>query len=217
MPRIAFGEPEAAAMRRQLCQAALVLYREAGYEAVSFRRLAEHLGTSHTRPYRYFEGKEALFADLRLRCLREFAAVIRESDLPGADPATRLRAVYHGIMRYVRTHPAEYRLIFAPGQPPLAAYPELLATRRAAFDYLVAIVQVAVDEGRISGDARTIVHVAWSAVHGVLSLHTADQLQHGRDLDALVEPVLQTVLGPLLEGAAGNGTHIRPGGALTSG
>lgn len=199
-------------MRRQLCDAALVLYREAGYESVSFRRLAEFLGTSHTQPYRYFDGKEALFADLRLQCFREFAAVIRESDLPNADPATRLRAIHHGIMRYVRTHPAEYRLMFSLRQPPLEDYPELLATRRAAFDYLVDIVQVAVDEGRITGDARTIMHVAWGAVHGLLSLHTAGQLQHGRDLDTLVEPILQTVLGPLFEHAAGDGAHIRPAG-----
>lgn len=196
-------------MRRQLCSAALTLYRQSGYESVSFRRLAQFLGTSHTRAYRYFESKEALFADLRLRCFRALLDVIREADLPGADPATRLRAIHHAIMRYVRGHPAEYQLMFSLRQPPLENYPALLATRQAAFDHLVAIVQTAVDEGRITGNARTIMHVAWGAVHGVLSLHTAGQLQHGRDLDALVEPILQTVLGPLFQQAAGGG-EIRP-------
>lgn len=196
-------------MRGQLCSAALTLYRQDGYESVSFRRLADVLGTSHTQPYRYFEGKEALFAELRLHCFREFGEVVRDADLPGADPATRIRAVYHGIMRYVRTHPAEYRLMFSLRQPSLEDYPELLAARRAAFDYLVDIVQIAVDQGRISGDARTIMHVAWGAVHGVLSLHTAGQLQHGRDLDALVEPILLTVLGPLFQRPAAPNGHIQ--------
>lgn len=209
MPRPALTESETVVMRGQLCTAALTLYRRDGYESVSFRRLAEFLGTSHTRPYRYFTGKDALFAELRFRCFLEFGAVIRESDLPGAEPATRVRAVYHGIMRYVRNHPAEYRLMFSLRQPPLQDYPQLLEARRAAFDYLVDIVQVAVDEGRITGDARTITHVAWGAVHGVLSLHTAGQLQHGRDLDSLVEPILMTVLGPLFEHADAPGNHIQ--------
>lgn len=209
MPRVALTTAQITVMRGRLCNAALTLYRREGYASVSFRRLAEVLGTSHTRPYRYFDGKEALFAELRLRCFQEFGRVIRESDLPGADPATRLRAVYLGIMGYVRAHPAEYRLMFSLQQPPLAAYPELLAARRAAFDYLVHITQDAVNKGLIDGDARTIMHVAWSAVHGVLSLHTAGQLQHGRDLDTLVEPILLTVLGPLFEDSAGQGNHIR--------
>lgn len=209
MPRPALTESETLVMRGQLCTAALTLYRQDGYESVSFRRLAAYLGTSHTRPYRYFDGKEALFAELRLRCFQEFGAVIRESDLPGADPATRLRSIYLGIMRWVRAHPAEYRLMFSTGQPPLEHYPQLLAARQAAFDYLVDVVQIAVEQGLIDGDARTIMHVAWGAVHGVLSLHTAGQLQHGRDLDTLVEPILLTVLGPLFRDSAVRHNHIQ--------
>ena len=41
-------------MRCQLVDAGLALYRSAGLEAVSLRRLADAVGISHTLPYRYF-------------------------------------------------------------------------------------------------------------------------------------------------------------------
>lgn len=210
MPRATLSEREVEAMRRRLCDAALVLYRREGHEAVTFRRLAKETGVSHTQPYRYFESKEALFAQLRVECFRRFTAVVRAHDRPRAAPAARLRSIHYGVMDYVRRHPAEYRLMFSLRQPSLERFPEILQARREAFDYLVAIVQTAVDDGLIVGDARSIMHIAWGAVHGVLSLHAADQLVHGRDLDELIEPLLHTVFGPLFaDQATRRGAHIQ--------
>lgn len=205
MPRASLSDRQIEAMRQRLCTAALALYKAEGYEAVTFRRLAERMGTSHTQPYRYFDHKQGLFAALRLDCYRRFAALIRDHDIPAAGPAARLAAIHSAIMAYVQAEPGEYQLMFSADQPPLADYPELLAVRRQAFDYLVAIVQVAVDDGRLDGDARAIMHVAWGAVHGLLNLHTAGQLVHGRSLDQLSRPLLRTVLHPLFETEAGAG------------
>lgn len=199
MPRAVLDNLEIELVRRRLCAAALALYREEGADAVSFRRLAERTGTSHTQPYRYFENKDALFAALRLDCYQRFFDRIRDCDLPGSDPAARLQAIHHGILEFVRAQPADYQLMFAADQPPLADYPDLLAVRRAAFDYLVAIVAEATEAGPLDGDPRDIMHVAWGAVHGLLNLHTAGQLLHGRRLEELTQPLLRTVLHPLFE------------------
>lgn len=204
MPRAPLSDREVELTRQQLCDAALALYREQGFEAVTFRRLAERMGTSHTRPYHYFDSKESLFAAVRLGCYRRFAALIRERDVAGADPATRLRSIYLGILDYVSQHPAEYQLMFAADQAPLTDYPELLSARRQAFDYLVDIVARANDAGLIEGDPRDIMHVGWGAVHGLLTLHTAGQLLHGRQLETLTEPLLRRVFHPLFEPAPGS-------------
>ncbi|MEQ8797957.1 MAG: TetR/AcrR family transcriptional regulator [Salinisphaeraceae bacterium] len=199
MPRAPLSNREIERARQQLCDAALTLYREQGFEAVTFRRLAERMGTSHTRPYHYFDSKETLFAAVRLGCYQRFAALIRERDVPAADPATRLRSIYCGILDYVSRNPAEYQLMFAADQAPLRNYAELLSARRQAFDYLVDIVSQATDAGLIDGDPRDIMHVGWGAVHGLLTLHTAGQLLHGRRLEALTEPLLRRVFHPLFE------------------
>ena len=43
-------------------------------------------------------------------------------------------------------------------------------------------------------DDETIAHVLWSGVHGLLSLHLADQLVMTRTLDDLIEPLTQTLV-----------------------
>lgn len=199
MPRVSLSENEIEATRIQLQAAALHLYKKEGFDAVSFRKLANLTGSSHTQPYRYFDNKEQLFAGVRVDCYRRFARLIREHDRPGATPAQRLEAIHAAILDYVRSEPAEYQLMFSMEQPPLEDYPALLSVRRQAFDYLVDIVQIAVDEGQLQGDARDLMHVAWSAVHGMLSLHTAGQLVHGRKLEALTQPLLYQVFTPLFD------------------
>lgn len=212
MPRMALSTEEFERARDSLCDAALLLYKQEGYDALSFRKLATVTGSSHTQPYRYFENKEQLFAAVRLACFKRFAALIRSSDLPAAGPATRLQAIHAAIMQYVQDEPAEYQLMFSMEQPSLESYPQLLSVRRQAFDYLVDIIQQAVDQGLLSGDARSLMHVAWGAVHGLLSLHAAGQLVHGRNLQELAQPLLQQVLAPLFPEpetpAAGDKTMI---------
>ena len=197
MPRLSLSQQEVQTARQDLSAAALKLYKAQGYPAVSFRKLADVTGCSHMQPYRYFDNKEQLFAAVRLECFHRFAALIRSSDRPQATPPARIRAIHQAIMQFVHAEPLEYQLMFSMEQPALKDYPELLSVRRQAFDYLVDIVQLAINQGLISGDARTIMHIAWGAVHGLLSLHTAGQLVHGRSLEELAQPLLYQVLGPL--------------------
>ncbi len=197
MPRPARSDQQIKDMRQRLCEAAYELYKAEGYEAVSFRRLAAHLGISHTLPYSYFDNRDELFAAVRLDCYQRFLMAIRGGDPTQLGPVARLYALARVILNYAMENPADYRLMFAMHQPPLARYPELLAIRQAAFDYLVAIVQQGVDAGLIKGEARTVMHMAWAAAHGLMTLHAAGQLVHGHTMDELIEPMLQAIIGPL--------------------
>lgn len=182
-------------MRRRLAQAALELYAAEGYEAVSFRELAQRLGISHTLPYRYFDNKDALFAQVRTGCFLRIRAMLEETDPRHLDAPARLFALGHATVDWVKEHAAEYRLMFSMQQPPLEQYPELLRARRAAFNYLVEVVRDGLRQGSMQGDALTVMHVAWVSVHGLLTLHAADQLVHGRDMDQLMQPLLRAVIG----------------------
>lgn len=185
-------------MRRRLCDAAYELYRSEGHEAVSFRRLAVYLNTNHTQAYRVFDNKEELLAAVRLDCYRRFKQMIIDGDPSEQGPVARLYALSGVILRYVAQNPADYELMFSSDQPPLARYPELLAVRQETFDYLADIAGLAVDAGIIKDDPRTVLHMAWVALHGLLTLHTAGQLVHGHSLEDLVQPMLRTIIGPLL-------------------
>lgn len=190
MPRPALTPDAVDATRERLAAAGLALYREQGLEAVSFRAMAEALGISHTQPYRYFESKDALLAQMRVQAMQGFDAYIRAREPADAPVIARVRAVFAAYLAYVQAWAADYRLIFSIEQPPPDRYPALLAARRRLFEHAVDLVQDAIDTGLIRGEARARTHLIWAALHGLLSLHAANQLVHGATLEQLAEPLL---------------------------
>ena len=194
MPRPQLTSNELESMRQRLSAAALVIYRDEGLEALSFRRLADAVGLSHTLPYRYFENKDALLARLRCDCTRAFDTFVRTRERRFAAPLERIRAVAEAYVDYVRRHPSEYLLMFSTHQPPPTRYPELLAVRRDLFEHAVEVIQASIDEGLVAGDAREISHAMWVTLHGLMTLHVANQLVHGLTLEQLVEPIIARVL-----------------------
>lgn len=192
---------EEQAMRRRLVDAGLALYRAGGLEAVSFRRLADATGISHTLPYRYFADKDALLAAMRCTCVRAFEQVLRESVVAAAPAAAHIRSFAAAYVGYARRCTADYLLIFTTEQPSPARYPELLAARQAPFELAVVVVQATIDAGLLVGNARLVAHQFWVTLHGLMTLYTANQLVHGCTVDELLEPLLGGVM------AANAGAH----------
>lgn len=188
--------PEAVdAMRQRLVDAALVIYREKGIEAVSFRGLADAVGLSHTLAYRYFADKEALLTALRVDCTRRFEQFVRRRETANAPLPARVRSIAMGYVDFARDFPDEYLLIFATHQPSPANYPELLAARRSLFEHAVEAVAEGIANDELQGNAREIAHAFWISLHGLMTLHVANQLVHGLRLDQLVEPIIARLLG----------------------
>jgi AcrR family transcriptional regulator len=182
-------------MRRRLCDAALGVIREKGIEAATFRTLADAAAVSHTLPYRYFENKDALLAGVRVQCFGFFETYVRKRELTTAPALDRVLSLVDAYVSFVLEHPVEYALIFATPQPTPVRFPDLLAARKRLFDHAVALVQHCVTAGNVRGDARKITHAVWASLHGLLSLHVANQLVHGYDLEALVWPTIYRLLG----------------------
>lgn len=209
MPRTSLTDDELEATRQRLAETALEIYREEGMEALSFRRIADVLGISHTRSYRYFENKEALLARVRVDALKRLEVFIRAPcPVPGTALAN-IRAIIDAFIEYGRRQPADYLLIFATHQPAPTQYPALLAARRQVFDHAVDAVQQAIDAGEIAGDARQLAHAVWVSVNGLLTLYAANQLVHGYTLDELIEPVLGGLLRPVAASPASSAKPAR--------
>lgn len=181
-------------MRSRLVDAGLALYRAQGLRGITFRRLADAAGISHTLPYRYFADKEALLAAMRCAVVQDFERSLRAGVPDDAAPEARIRVLAAAYVDYAQRHTADYLLIFTTEQPPPTRYPELLAARCAVFEYAVAVVRQAVDSGLLVGDARTLAHGFWVTLHGLMTLYAANQLVHGRTLDELVEPFINGLL-----------------------
>lgn len=194
MARPQLTADEVDSMRKRLTAHALDLYLQEGLEAVSFRRLAEAAGTSHTLPYRYFDSKEAVLVAVRIECTERFERFVRSREKKSAAPLLRIRQIAAAYVAYVEAHPGEYQMIFTMDQPSPGRYPELLAARHGLFDHAVEVIQDAIDRGHLQGDARVLAHLFWASLHGLITLHVGGQLVHGRSLDQLVRPLVERML-----------------------
>ncbi len=195
MARAQLSSETVTATRQKLLALALDIHRAEGLDAISFRRLAEAAGISHTLPYRYFESKEALLVALRVVCFQRFETHVREHEKVTAPLPLRIRSVAEAYVSFVEQHPAEYQLIFSTHQPPPDQYPDLLAARRSLFDHAIEVVQAGIDDGLLHGDARALTHLFWLSLHGLMSLHVGGQLVHGCGLSDLIEPLVARIIG----------------------
>ena len=134
-------------------------------------------------------------SNVRVLCFERFEHFVRQREAGAQGALARVFAVLDAYRDFVLRHPVEYSLIFATAQPPPQRYPLLLAARRRLFEHSVELVQRCIDEGVLAGDAREITHAVWAALHGLLTLHVANQLVHGRTLDQLIRPMILQVLG----------------------
>jgi AcrR family transcriptional regulator len=181
-------------MRERLAGAALRLFREAGPEGVSLRKLSQELGISHTMLYRYFDNKDALFTAVRVASLQVLHGALLEADVAAAPVLTRIRAAVQALVSFGLQYPREYRFLFADEQPELSGNHALLQLRHQVFDHIVMIATVAQRQQVIALEPRTWVHMAWALLHGILTLRESNQLLEGRQFDELLEPALTLLL-----------------------
>ncbi|MFT4256892.1 MAG: WHG domain-containing protein [Pseudoxanthomonas sp.] len=195
MPRASLNEDELDAMRQRIAEAALDIYRRNGLAAVSFRQLADNLGCSHMQPYRCFANKEALLVHLRIEGFSRMEEFMRSHAGPAESPHAWLRGLVEGYIGFARQHGDEYLLLFSTEQPSPAEFPELLAARRRVFDMAVDAIQQCVDAGDMAGEPCLLAHRVWIGLHGLMTLHAANQLIHGFDISDLIGPVMSGMFG----------------------
>jgi AcrR family transcriptional regulator len=162
-------------LHRALIEAGLALLEEQHGWDFSLRELARRAGVSHNAPYKHFVDKRALMLALaqdgfeRLRAVTEAAAV----GATGSDAA--LVAIGVAYVRFGRSRPAHYRLMFGALLTDKACVPpeEVSAVALAARGVLRRVILEGIEAGRWDVAAEVLeqaVLAAWALVHGVTLL-----------------------------------------------
>jgi AcrR family transcriptional regulator len=181
---------EISEFRRRAVAAAMGLFAEQGYEAVTMRSLGAALGVSAMTPYRYLAGKEELFVLVRAEAFRRFADALEAAleKTPRDEPMARLVELKRAYIAFALAQPDAYRIMFelrGGGAAPGPASDELEIESRRAFACLRRSVVEAVEHGQLHGDPLTLAHLFWASTHGLISLHFAGQLEAGRSIHVL--------------------------------
>jgi AcrR family transcriptional regulator len=165
----------ASSLKEACVQAAREVIAEHGVESLSMRDVARKLDISHQAPYRHFESRDHLLAEIMRRCFADFAAHLdaqsRSADPcppPCADDRADLAAMGEAYLAYAKDKPLEYRLMFGTPWPEPAMHAGLVADAVHAFDLLRNNLRRRHGTGtgmqaRADLDALFI----WSSMHGL--------------------------------------------------
>ena len=106
-------------------QAAREVIAERGVENLSMRDVARKLSVSHQAPYRHFESRDHLLAEIMRRCFVDFGHHLDQRPR-SSDPEADLGAMGQAYLDYAQLKPLEYRLMFGTPWPEPAQHPELV-------------------------------------------------------------------------------------------
>lgn len=165
---------------REACIAeAFRVIEDAGLEALSLREVARRLGVSHQAPYKHFQSRDHILAEILARCFDEFAAFLDQRPA-GAAPPEDLKGMGQQYMTYARRHPVKYRLMFNTPMPNPDAHPEMMRNAQRAFALLrdrLAVMKLRPAGGPHRSSASFDAMFVWSTLHGLASILQSDTLR----------------------------------------
>ena len=178
-------------LREALIEAGLAHLERSDADTLSLRDLARQTGVTANAVYRHFDDKEALQAALAAEGFRRLLAQQMAAAQAHRSPSRTLFEAGRAYLRFARSRPALYRLMFGHygathrkgelGEAAIASFAELGRQVGAAF---------ALDEGDERRRASTV--YVWALVHGLSELWIDGQFEGlAPDPAKLVESVVQ--------------------------
>lgn len=194
-------------------QAAREVIAERGVENLSMRDVARKLSVSHQAPYRHFESRDHLLAEIMRRCFVDFGHHLDQRPR-SSDPEADLGAMGQAYLDYAQLKPLEYRLMFGTPWPEPAQHPELVRHAVHAFNTLhdgVRRLHGYHDVHRTQVDRQAM--FIWSALHGMASITHANVMQHlslASGVEADLQNDLLSRIGLGLQGSDAREPSVEP-------
>ena len=193
-------------LREACLNEALKIIDAKGVEALSMREVARNLGVSHQAPYKHFESRDHILAEVVARAYDEFGNHLRRrSRSPDVDD--EMMEMGLAYFDFALTHPLQYRLMFSTPLPNPTDHPAMMAKAGEAYDLLKESlsktnnIQSSSEPGKlIELDAMFV----WTVIHGLSSVLQSDAVETMQMDDETLKHAIPHIL-------------MRIGNALSSG
>ena len=156
-------------LREACLHEAMAIIAERGLAELSLRDVARRLGVSHQAPYKHFQSREHILAEIVGRAYADFARYI-DRRTHGPDPYDDLGKLGDAYLAYAVKHPLRYQLMFGMPLPDAHEHPEMLRQAQHAFACLRAAIARLPDRQRSESEVDLDALFAWSTVHGLASI-----------------------------------------------
>ena len=164
--RKAKGEYHHGDLKASLKQAALRLVRDRGARGFSLNEASRLAGVSVAAPYRHFDDKDALLAEIA----RDGYELLEREIYKSVEKAGNLRGqiVESGMayLRFARNHADYFSVMFQSGLD-RSRYPEIERSVKAGFGLIISLAQ---QYERTPELAELRAVSAWALVHGLAEL-----------------------------------------------
>ena len=190
-------------LRTALLDAAARMIKKDGVAGFSLRELAKRAGVSHTAPYRHFENKEEILANLMLEGHRRLRAHLLASRKAHPDSAAeQLGDLSRAYLAFARANPEYLHVMFSrAGMEAAMAVGAKLSFNHEdidSFGVLEATIKDCQAEGTMDPkvDSGALSMHAWSTVHGLALLANEGMIagmaeQRGIDESAAIDTIFE--------------------------
>ncbi|MGQ0798976.1 MAG: TetR/AcrR family transcriptional regulator [Pseudomarimonas sp.] len=187
--------------KRNILNAASVLFLEGGASALNVRAIASRAGISTIGIYSHFQGKQGILDALYIE---GFQRVAKAMDVmtAGADPKQAVLKACRNYLDSAEQYEAHYRLIFDNAERGYEPSEAAKAVGAAAFKVLNDLVAHLLPASASKAKRHDAAMQVWSVVHGFVGLkhHAVAQLVDMRHWRARAMQVLEIVVDAIAEG-----------------
>lgn len=158
-------------LRLALVNAAVEQIKTHGVEKLSLRGLARDVGVSQTAPYRHFEDKNHLLAEIATQAFYDlYEATFQYVNLEDS-PLVNIGRTGFRYLMFARSNPERYKLMFGPTIQNRTEYETMIAAGQRGFDVLIGEVERGIQRGEfLNQNPFVLANVLWTQVHGLASL-----------------------------------------------
>ncbi|MEM9950112.1 MAG: TetR/AcrR family transcriptional regulator [Chloroflexota bacterium] len=143
-----------------------------GVDNLSLRAVSRRLGVSHQAPYKHFESRDHILAEVVRRTFDRFAKYLEQHPTTD-DPHADMRTLGEGYLQYAIENPAHYRLMFGTVLPPANKHPSMMKSAQKPFLMLTDCVERVWQMHGVSPNPKAVQLDAlfiWSSMHGMASI-----------------------------------------------
>lgn len=162
--------------REALCDAAVQLFFEAGYDGFHMRELGKRVGVSPMTPYRYFRDKDEILDMVRMRAFGRLADQLETARLGEAEMFARNSALSTAYVRFAREEESHYRLMFDLGAAGKRhhgiSYPQENRVRAVLEKHASQVAHLDSD----SPLCKAIGQLIFAILHGTVSLYLSGRM-----------------------------------------
>ncbi len=152
-------------LREACIQEAMTIIETSGIEKLSMREVSRRLDVSHQAPYKHFESRDHILAEILKRSFEDFAQHM-DARPHSDDPYVDLSAMGHAYLQYAAENPLQYRLMFGTPLPDPEQHPQMMEKAQHAF----SLLRGAISKMSLSTNPDFNALYVWSTVHGLASI-----------------------------------------------